>query len=90
MTIAVLRKVDNESVSSVLQECEKSLKRAQGEVVFDFSSVARLAGRSLRALAEFACKAETDSVKVILRGVNVDVYKVLVLVKLSSRFVFVN
>jgi anti-anti-sigma regulatory factor len=90
MTIAVLRKVDNESVSSVLQECEKSLKRAQGEVVIDFSSVGRLDGSSLRSLAEFANKAETASVKVILRGVNVDVYKVLVLMKLSSRFSFVN
>jgi len=90
MTIAVLRKVDNGSVSLVLQECEKCLKHAQDEVVLDFSSVARLDGSSLRSLAEFASKAETASVKVILRGVNVDVYKVLVLVKLSSRFVFVN
>ena len=90
MTIAVLRKVDNQNVASALQEVEKSLNRAQGEVVIDLSSVARLDGIALNSLAEFANKAETASVKVILRGVNVDVYKVLVLMKLTSRFSFVN
>jgi anti-anti-sigma regulatory factor len=90
MTIAVLRKVDNESVASILREVEKSLKRAQGELVIDFSSVARLDGVALSSLAEFASKADTASVKVILRGVNVDVFKVLVLMKLNSRFSFVN
>lgn len=90
MTIAVLRKVDKESVPSILQEIEKSLDRTQGEVVIDFSSVARLDGSALRSLAEFTGKAETASVKVILRGVNVEVYKVLVLMKLTSRFSFVN
>lgn len=90
MTIAVLRKVDKESVPSILQEIEKSLDHSQGELVIDFSSVARLDGGALRSLAEFANKAEAASVKVILRGVNVDVYKVLVLMKLTSRFSFVN
>jgi anti-anti-sigma regulatory factor len=90
MTIAVLRKVDNESVASILREGEKSLKRAQGELVIDFSSVARLDGVPLSSLAEFADKAEAASVKVTLRGVNVDVFKVLVLMKLNSRFSFVN
>jgi anti-anti-sigma regulatory factor len=90
MTIAVLRKVDNQNVASALQEVEKSLNRAQGEVVIDLSSVARLDGIALSSLAEFANKAETASVKIILRGVNVDVYKVLVLMRLTSRFSFVN
>ena len=90
MTIAVLRKVDSESVVSNLQELEKSLKRSQGEVVIDFSSVPRLNESALRSLAEFANRAEAASVKVILRGVNVDVYKVLVLMSLNSKFSFVN
>lgn len=89
MTIAVLRKVDNASVTSILQEIEKSLHRAPGEVVIDFSAVTRLDKSALRSLAEFASKAEAASIKVILRGVNVDVYKVLVLMKLTSRFSFV-
>jgi anti-anti-sigma regulatory factor len=90
MTIAVLRKVDNQNVASALQEVQKSLNRTQGEVVLDFSSVARLDGIALSSLVELANKAEAASVKVILRGVNVDVYKVLVLMKLTSRFSFVN
>jgi anti-anti-sigma regulatory factor len=90
MTIAVLRKVHNENVASALKELEQSFNRTQGEVVIDLSSVARLDGIALSSLAEFANKAETASVKVILRGVNVDVYKVLVLMKLTSRFTFVN
>lgn len=90
MTIAVLRKIDKKSVPSILQEIEKSLDRTQGEVVIDFSSVARLDGSALRSLAEFSSKADAASVKVILRGVNVDVYKVLVLMKLTSRFRFAN
>jgi len=90
MTIAVLRKVDKDGVPSILQEIEKSLDRTQGEVVIDFSSVSRLDGSALRSLADFAGKAETSSVKVILRGVNVDVYKVLVLMSLNSKFLFVN
>ena len=34
--------------------------------------------------------ADAKTVKVVLRGVNVDVYKVLKLVKLTPRFSFVN
>ena len=90
MSIAVLRKVDQESVASALQELENSLHCAQSEVVIDFSSVARLDGSALSSLSEFASTAENASIKVKLRGVNVDVYKVLVLMKLSSRFSFVN
>jgi anti-anti-sigma regulatory factor len=90
MTIAVLRKVDNQNVASALQEVQKSLNRTQGEVVLDFSSVARLDGIALSSLVELANKAEAASVKVILRGVNVNVYKVLILMKLTSRFSFVN
>ena len=90
MTIAVLRKVDNQNVVSALEEVQKSLNRAQGEVVLDFSSVARVDGIALSSLVELANKAEAASVKVILRGVNVNVYKVLILMKLTSRFSFVN
>ena len=90
MAIPELRKLDDENAASILQEIGDSLNRTQGEVVIDFSSVARVDGRSLQSLAEFASKADAASVKVKLRGVNVDVYKVLVLMKLHSRFSFVN
>jgi hypothetical protein len=41
-------------------------------------------------MEEFARIADEKAVKVVLRGVNVDVYKVLKLVKLTQRFSFVN
>jgi anti-anti-sigma regulatory factor len=59
-------------------------------VVLDFSSVRRIDPSVLRAMEEFAGKADNKGVKVVLRGVNVDVYKVLTLVNLTSRFSFVN
>jgi hypothetical protein len=41
-------------------------------------------------MEEFADIADTNGVKVVLRGVDVSVYKVLKLVNLASRFSFVN
>jgi anti-anti-sigma regulatory factor len=63
---------------------------AEGEVVLDFSSVRRIDPRALGAMEEFAGVADDKGVKVVLRGVNVGVYKVLKLVKLGSRFSFVS
>ena len=41
-------------------------------------------------MEEFADIADTKGVKVVLRGVDVGVYKVLKLVNLASRFSFVS
>jgi hypothetical protein len=41
-------------------------------------------------MEEFARIADDKAVRIVLRGVNVDVYKVLKLVKLAHRFSFVN
>ena len=89
-TMAISQKLDDRNAASILTELGETLNRTQGEVVVDFSSLRRVDGAALHALEEFAAKAELSSVKVILRGVNVDVYKVLTLVKLTSRFSFVN
>jgi len=52
--------------------------------------VRRIDATALRALEEFARVADEKAVKVVLRGVSVDVYKVLKLVKLTRRFSFLN
>ena len=52
----------------------------------DFSAVRRMNPAALRAIEDFAGAADEKSVKVTLRGVNVDIYKVLKLARLSSRF----
>ena len=88
--IAVFLNIDDARVVPALREAGGNLDCTQGEVVLDFSSVQRVDSTALRALEEFACIADAKAVKVVLRGVNVDIYKVLKLVKLTRRFSFVN
>lgn len=88
--ISVLLKIDEEHVVDALREAADKLDSSDGEVVLDFSSVRKIAPSAIRALENLACVADNKSVKVVLRGVNVDVYKVLKLVKLASRFSFLT
>ena len=87
---AVWFKVDGDRVAQALQEAREKLDNADGEVMLDFSGVRRVDPNALRAMEEFAGAAEVRSVKVALCGVNVDIYKVLKLARLSSRFSIVN
>jgi anti-anti-sigma regulatory factor len=88
--IPVFLNIDEERVVLNLQEAGGNLDCAQGEAVLDFSSVRRIDSTALQAIEEFARIADEKAVKVVLRGVSVDVYKVLKLVKLAHRFSFVN
>ncbi len=88
--ISVWLKIDEERVVQALQEAGERLDGVEREVVLDFSSVRRIDPSVVRAMEEFAGIADDKGVKVGLRGLNVDVYKVLKLVKLASRFAFVN
>jgi anti-anti-sigma regulatory factor len=83
-------KIDEERVVQGLQEAGEKLDSVDGEVALDFSSVRRLDASALKAMEEFAGIADDKSVRVVLRAVHVGVYKVLKLVKLTSRFSFVN
>ena len=84
--IAVLLKIDEEHIAEALQEVCEKLDSAQGEIVLDFSSVHRVAPPALRAMEDLAGRADGKGVKIALRGVNIDIYKVLKLAKLASRF----
>jgi len=88
--IAVWRKIEEERIVQALREAGEKLGSIEGEVALDLSSVRRIDPSALRALEEFAGIADDKGVKVVLRGVNVGVYKVLKLVKLGSRFSFVS
>ena len=88
--IAVWLKIDEARVVAALQEAGEKLESAEGEVVLDFSSVRQVDTNSLRAMKEFVDIADQKAIKAGLRGVSVDVYKVLKLVRLTSRFSFVN
>lgn len=87
--IAVWLNIDEENILQALQEAGEKLDSVDGEVALDFSSVRRIDPAGIRALEEFAGRADHKGVKVVLRGVNVSVYRVLKLVKLASRFSFV-
>jgi anti-anti-sigma regulatory factor len=85
----VFIKVDETRIVQALREVGEKLDGTEREVALDFS-VLRIDASALRAMEELARIADEKNVKVALRGVNVDVYKVLKLVKLTRRFSFVN
>ena len=89
-TFSVWPKADGETIVQALQEAREKLDSAEGDVLLDFSSVRRIDPRALRAMEELASLADHNGVKVVLRGINVSVYKVLKLVRLTSRFSFVS
>lgn len=89
-TTAFSVNLEEQRISGALQDTAQRLERAQGEVVLDFSSVRRIDSAALRALEAFALVADEKTVKIVLRGVNINVYKVLKLLKLTQRFSFAH
>ena len=88
---AVWIKIDPERVVHTLQqEAVEKVKSGEGEVVLDFSSVLRIDASVVRAMEELAGLADDRSVKIVLRAVNMDIYKVLKLLKLAQRFTFLT
>jgi anti-anti-sigma regulatory factor len=72
----------------MIEEALQTLAGAEGEMFLDLSSMGRLNTADLGLLRQLAAEAKEKSVTVTLRGVNVDVYKTLKLVKLAERFAF--
>jgi len=89
-TIAEWVRIDAERVIEGLQDAREMLDSANGELVLDFSSVRRIDAGAVRALQALAATADAKTVKVVLRGVNIEIYKVLKLVKLARRFSFLT
>ena len=77
-----------ENILDCLQEARIKLEQAEGETVLDFSAVRRIDPEALRLMEELVGLAEERAVKIALHGVNVDVYKVLKLVKLAPKLGF--
>jgi anti-anti-sigma regulatory factor len=88
--IDVWVEIDGSRVGQALHEATEKLDSAGGDVFLDFSALRRLDPRRLGALEDFASAADDKAVMVTSRGVNVDIYKVLKLARLSSRFSIVN
>ena|SRR5208337_1610801 len=89
-SFSVWPKADGETIVQALQEAREKLDSAEGDVLLDFSSVRRINPSGLRVMEKLAGIADDKAVKVVLRGVTVDIYKVLKLVKLTSRFSFLT
>ena len=90
-TLAVMFKIDGQGVVQALQQAgEKLDTTGNGHVVLDFSAVRRIDPAGLAAMEELAGLADGQGVKVALRGVNIEVYKVLKLAKLTPRFLFLS
>ncbi len=88
--IAVWLKIDEDHVVPALQDAGEKLEAADGELLLDFSTVRRVHPPALHAMEELAIAADGKMVKIVLRGVNIDVYKALKLMKLATRFSFVG
>jgi len=78
---------------NVTQTLQGALEKLQvdgggNEIILDFSGVRRIDSSALQTMEKLAAAAQEKSVKVVLGGVNVDVYKVLKLMKLTGRFAF--
>jgi anti-anti-sigma regulatory factor len=89
-TSAVWVKVDEATFAQKLQQVCAQLSDSEGEIVLDLSSVHRIGTDALRAIEELVKTAGDKNKKVALRGVNVDIYKVLKVAKLTARFSFLN
>jgi anti-anti-sigma regulatory factor len=74
----------------MIQQAIEKVKSGQSEVVLDFSSVLRIDANVVGAMEELAGLADGKSVKVVLRAVNTDVYRVLKQLKLTRQFTFVT
>jgi anti-anti-sigma regulatory factor len=79
-----------ERLADSLVQARKKLDATEGEMILDFSRVWRIDSEALRAILDLAGAAESKKIKLILRGVNVDVYKVLKLMKLASQFSYLD
>ena len=89
-TVAVWVKIEAERVVPSLHQAAQKLDKVKDEIVLDFSSVHRIDPSALREMEQLIGAAEDRAIKVGLRGLNIQVYKVLKLVKLAPRFSFLT
>lgn len=85
---SVVLSTSDDSLKDVLEAAFGKLNGPDGELVLDFSSVRRIDSGAIRAMEELAAKAEQKNVTITLRGVKVDVYKVLKLARLTELLSF--
>jgi anti-anti-sigma regulatory factor len=88
--IAVFLKIDEQSLVASLEKLAEQMDVDKLELALDFSAVHRVDSRGSRAIAEFARKTEENNIKVVLRGINIDLYKTMKLMRLTRHFSFAS
>lgn len=82
--------VNGERVAETLKAVCGGLPSNSSDVLLDFFLVQSLDPMAIKELEDLAEAAKLASVKVILRGVNVEIYKVLKLSDLTDKFLFIS
>jgi anti-anti-sigma regulatory factor len=82
--------IDPKDIAQSLADVRKTLDGAETDVVLDFCEVQRIDPKGLGAMEDLIATAEAKSVRIALRGLNVNVYKVLKLARLAGRFRILN
>ena len=83
-----LRLAPDSLLHDLRAEALKAVQTVDGELELDFSAIVRLDAGAVRALEELAGIADQRAVRIVLRDVNLNVYKTLTLLKLAGRFKF--
>jgi len=83
-------RLNSENTAQALTWVREQLNAGEGDLLLDFSRVLHMTSESLQTLEEIADLLNGAGQRVVLRGVSVNIYKVLKLVNLSQRFRFVN
>jgi len=85
---AMFLEIRAENILDCLQEARMKLKGGGGETILDFSAIQRIDPQALRLMEELVDLAREKAVSIALHGVNVDIYKMLKLVKLAPKLSF--
>jgi anti-anti-sigma regulatory factor len=88
--IAEIHKIDAQHAVESLRAAQKKLDAVNVETVLDFTSVLQIDPSVLRELEALAILTDESNDRICLLRVNVEIYKVLKLAKLSARFNFRN
>ena len=82
----MLLKLEEGPITPVLQQAAKNLEA--GEIVLDFSTVHWMDSSALKALEELAQSAADTQAFIVVRAVNVHLYKAIKLMKPAAKFSF--
>ncbi len=82
----MLLKFEEGQIAAALQQVVQNL--GSGEIVLDFTAVQRMDSDEMRTLEELAKAATEKRIGVVLRRLDVDLYKSIKLMKPGTRFSF--